>query len=160
MKTGIETPTGESTGYGPGTGLGRPRGPIGHRTGPGFFEGGSTGHRTGPGFFGGGPTGRTVTMVPIFFVDFNLAHNETPERGGREELKLESQEGQELSTDVPASQLVLNMNSEDQTVDHTNMLMGNDHDTIFIDFSEYGGQEDTNFENRDQRVNDCVQTSY
>ena len=67
---------------------------------------------------------------------------------------------QELSAGAVTSQLVLNMRSEDQTVDHTNMLMGNDHDTIFIDFSEYVGQEDTNFENSDQRVNDCAQTSY
>ncbi len=66
---------------------------------------------------------------------------------------IESQEGQELSVDASPSQLVLNMSSEDQTVDHTNILMGNDHDTIFIDFSEYGGQEDTNFENSAQRAN-------
>ena len=52
------------------------------------------------------------------------------------------------------------MTSEDQTVDHTYLLMGNDHDMIFIDFSEYVGQEDTNFENSSQRVNDCAQTSY
>ena len=73
---------------------------------------------------------------------------------------LESQEGQELSEGVTVRQLVLNMSSEDQTVDHTYMLMGNDHDTIFIDFSEYAGQEDTNFENSAQRANDCAQTSY
>ena len=74
-------------------------------------------------------------------------------------MLLESQEGQELSAGAAASQLVLNMSSEDQTVDHTYMLMGNDHDTIFIDFSEYAGQEDTNFENSAQRANDCAQTS-
>ncbi len=74
---------------------------------------------------------------------FNLALNEAPERGGREELILESQEGQELSAGASVRQLVLNMISEDQTVDQTYMLMGNDHDTIFIDFSEYAGQEDT-----------------
>ena len=93
-------------------------------------------------------------------MDFNLALNEAPERGGREEFHLESQEVQELSAAAAARQLVLNMSSEDQTVDHTNMLMGNDHDTIFIDFSEYAGQEDTNFENSAQRANDCAQTSY
>ena len=93
-------------------------------------------------------------------MDFNLARNETPERGGREELLFESQEGQELSGGAAPRQLVLNMSSEDQTVDHTYMLMGNDHDTIFIDFSEYAGQEDTNFENSAQRANDCAQTSY
>ncbi len=32
-------------------------------------------------------------------------------------------------------------------MDHTNMIVGNDHDTIFVDFAEYAGQEDTNFEN-------------
>ncbi len=41
--------------------------------------------------------------------------HESPERGGREELQLESQEGQELSVGAAASQVVLNMNSEDQT---------------------------------------------
>jgi hypothetical protein len=92
-------------------------------------------------------------LANFFFVELNLPCNEVPERGGRDELKLESQEGQELSAGAPPSQLVLNMRSEDQTVDHTNMLMGNDHDTIFIDFSEYIG-------NSDQRVNDCAQTSY
>ncbi len=93
-------------------------------------------------------------------MDFNLAYNEAPERGGREELLLESQEDQELSAGASTRQLVLNMISEDQTVDHTYMLMGNDHDTIFIDFSEYAGQEDTNFENSVQRANDCAQTSH
>ena len=93
-------------------------------------------------------------------MDFNLAHHETPERGGREELLFESQEDQELSAGATARQLVLNMSSEDQTVDHTYMLMGNDHDTIFIDFSEYAGQEDTNFENSAQKADDCGQTSY
>ena len=39
------------------------------------------------------------------------------------------------------------MKSEDKTVDLTNMVMGNDHDTIFVNFKEYAGQEDTNFEN-------------
>ena len=76
------------------------------------------------------------------------------------EAAIKFQEGQELSTGASARQLVLNMSSEDQTVDHTHILMGNDHDTIFIDFSEYVGQEDTNFENSAQRANDCTQTSY
>ena len=100
----------------------------------------------------------SCSLKNVFFVDFNLARNEAPEGGGREELLLESQEGQELSAGAAARQLVLNMSSEHQTVDHTYMIMGNDHDTIFIDFSEYAGQEDTNFENSAQRVNDCVQT--
>ena len=110
----------------------------------------STGHRTEHRFFLEGDRGRAAPhrvsrpvscfFKNVFFVDFNLARNEAPERGGREELLLESQEVQELSVGAPASQLVLNMSSEDQTVDHTYMLMGNDHDTIFIDFSEYTGQ--------------------
>ncbi len=49
----------------PVTGPGRPGGPTGDRTGPGFFEGGPTGHRTGPGFFEGGPTGHRTG--PFFF---------------------------------------------------------------------------------------------
>ena len=121
----------------------------------GFVEEGP--HRTGPDW-----VSRPVScfLKNVFFVDFNLAHNEAPERDGREELLLESQEGQELSAGANARQLVLNMSSEDQTVDHTYMLMGNDHDTIFIDFSEFAGQEDTNFENSTQKANDCGQTSY
>ena len=42
----------------------------------------------------------------------------------------------------PPRQLILKMNSEDQTVNHTNMFMGNDHDTIFVDFGENTSQED------------------
>ncbi len=38
-------------------------------------------------------------------MDFNLASNEAPERGGREEFLLESQEGQELSAGAAARQL-------------------------------------------------------
>ena len=52
-------------------------------------------------------------------MDFNLSHIETPERDGREEFLLESQEDQELSVGTGARQLVLNMESEDQTVYHT-----------------------------------------
>ena len=48
------------------------------------------------------------------------------------------------------------MSSEDQTVDHTNMFMGNDHDTIFIDFSEYGGQ--TNFDQKNHTTTSLVGT--
>ncbi len=44
-------------------------------------------------------------------------------------MQLQSQEDQELSETAPARQLILKMKSEDQTVDHTNILMGNDHDT-------------------------------
>ena len=44
--------------------------------------------------------------------------------GGGEELRLQSQDDQELSADESSSQLILKMISEDQTVDHTNVLMG------------------------------------
>ncbi len=53
--------------------------------------------------------------------------------GGKgEELRLQSQEDQELSAAAGASQLILKMTSEHQTVDHTNKIMGNDHDVIFV----------------------------
>ena len=54
--------------------------------------------------------------------------------GGREELRVQSQEGQELSAGAGASQLILKMTSEHQTVDHTNKIMGSDHGTIFVRF--------------------------
>ncbi len=54
--------------------------------------------------------------------------------GKGEELRLQSQEDQELSTDVGASQIILKMNSDHQTVDHTNKIMGSDHDAIFVRF--------------------------
>jgi len=45
-------------------------------------------------------------------------------RGGKgEELRLQSQECQELSAGAGASQLILKMTSEHQTVDHTNKIM-------------------------------------
>jgi hypothetical protein len=49
--------------------------------------------------------------------------------GGGGELQLQSLEGQELSVVEVSRQLILKMNSEDQTVDYTNMLMDNDHDS-------------------------------
>ncbi len=125
--------------------------PTGHRTAPGFFVGCPTDHRTAPGFETG-----FLLFKKCFFRGFQPPRNEAPEGGGREELLIESQEGQELSAGSVERQLVLNMSSEDQTVDHTYMLMGNDHETIFIDFSEYAGQEDTNFENSSQRCTDLV----
>jgi hypothetical protein len=57
-----------------------------------------------------------------------------PYTGGKgEELRLQSQEIQELSAAADPSQLILKMSSEhpDQTVDHTNKIMWNDHDAIF-----------------------------
>ena len=58
-----------------------------------------------------------------------------PDAGGKgEKLRLQSQEGQELSAAAGASQLILKMTSEHQTVDHTNKIMGNDHDVIFVRF--------------------------
>ena len=112
-------------------------------------------HRTG--FSAGGTSPVTISdrvfwdrFLSVFFEVrkklFHLVQWGSGEGGG-EELQLQSQEDQELSAGTPARQLILNMNSEDQTVDHTNMLLWNDHDTIFVDFSEYEGQEDTNFEN-------------
>ena len=55
--------------------------------------------------------------------------------GGKgEESRLQSQEGQELSTVAGVSQIILKMTTEHQTVDHTNKIMGNDHDAIFVRF--------------------------
>ncbi len=56
-------------------------------------------------------------------------------RGGKgEELRLQSQEDQELSAGAGASQLILEMISEQQTVDHTNKIMSSDHGAIFVRF--------------------------
>ena len=43
--------------------------------------------------------------------------------GGGEELQFQSQEGQELSAAAASRQLMLEKSSEDQNVDHTNMLV-------------------------------------
>jgi hypothetical protein len=40
---------------------------------------------------------------------------------------------------------MLKMSSENQTVDHRNKIIGNDHGTILCDFTQYPAQEDTNF---------------
>ena len=48
------------------------------------------------------------------------------------EPRLQSQEGQELSASAGPRQLNLKITSEHQTVDHTNKVMGNDHDSIFV----------------------------
>jgi hypothetical protein len=42
--------------------------------------------------------------------------------GGAEELRYQSRQCQELSTDVTGHQLIFKMSSEHQTVDHTNEL--------------------------------------
>jgi hypothetical protein len=53
--------------------------------------------------------------------------------GGKGEvLRLRSQEDQEFSASAGPRQLNLKMTSEYQTVDHTNKIMGNDHDSIFV----------------------------
>ena len=52
--------------------------------------------------------------------------------GGEEELRYQSRQYQELSTDVTGHQLIFKMSCEDQTVDHTKKVMGKDHDTIFV----------------------------
>jgi len=49
-------------------------------------------------------------------------------------LRLQSREGQELSTAAAAYQLILKMSSEDQTVDPRNNVMGSDHGTICVRF--------------------------
>jgi hypothetical protein len=67
---------------------------------------------------------------------------EDPGEGGGEELELQIQEGHELNTGVVTRQLMIKMISEDQTVDHTNMLMENDHDTIFVNFVGHETQEE------------------
>jgi hypothetical protein len=52
-----------------------------------------------------------------------------------------------ISTGAVTRQLILKMNSEDQTVDHTNMFMGNVDDTIFVDFTEHTSQGDKTLKN-------------
>ena len=47
---------------------------------------------------------------------------------------LQVQEGQELSAAAGPRQLNLKMTSEHQTVDRTNKVMGNDHDSIVVRF--------------------------
>jgi hypothetical protein len=37
--------------------------------------------------------------------------------------------------------------------------MGNDHGTIFVDFAQHTGQEDTNFVNSAQNANGFAQSS-
>ena len=69
-------------------------------------------------------------------LEFCFTHwQECQTRGGKgEELRLQSQEDQELSAGAGASQLILKMTSEHQTVDHTNKIMGSDHGAIFVRF--------------------------
>ncbi len=54
--------------------------------------------------------------------------------GGTEEFRHQSRECQELSAAAAGHQLIFKMSSEHQTVDHTNKLTGNDHDTILVRF--------------------------
>jgi hypothetical protein len=63
---------------------------------------------------------------------FHPALNARRAGGKGEELRLQSQEDQELSAAAGANQLILKITSEHQTVDHTNKIMGNDHDAIFV----------------------------
>jgi hypothetical protein len=78
--------------------------------------------------------------------------------GGKgEELWLQSQEDQELSAAAGASQLILKMTSEHQTVDHTNKIMGNDHDHDRCAISQiFQEREDTNFENSVEKTIGCA----
>jgi hypothetical protein len=112
------------------------------------------------------------------------SRNESPERVEERSCSFtETQEGQELSAAAAADarQLILKMNSEDQTVDHTNVFTavsdalvvhcvgiqlhflekegwGTITTRSLYDFARHAAQEDTNFENRVQRTNDCAQT--
>ena len=80
-----------------------------------------------------------------------------PDAGGKgEKLRLQSQEVQELSAVAGASQIILKMTSEHQTVDHTNKIMGSDHDAIFVRFRTAFKREDTNFENSVEKAIGCA----
>ena len=70
-------------------------------------------------------------LVPVF-IWFSQHHVWGFTEGGGEELCLQSREDQELGAVVTGNQLIFKMSSEHQTVDHTNKLIGNDHDTIFV----------------------------
>jgi hypothetical protein len=80
----------------------------------------------------GGPTDHYGTPKTNRSVVKTSPHTMVSGVGGVEELQLQSQEGQELSATSSSREQTLKMSSEDQTVDHTNMLMGNDHYTIFV----------------------------
>ena len=68
-----------------------------------FVGGYLTGDRTGPGF----ETGFCLFFLKVKKKLFHLDRNEVPERGGGEELHLQSQEGQEFSVGADTRQLVL-----------------------------------------------------
>ncbi len=93
--------------------------PVDH-TGPFFLDstGVSTVHRPRP-----------RSPVPVYFLH-NWNHTGFCDRfltqlwsgvGAGEELQLQSQQGQELSASAVSRQLILKMNGEDQTMDHTNI---------------------------------------
>jgi hypothetical protein len=73
-------------------------------------------------------------LLTVALTNFrNKFHVRRRWREGRgEEMWLQSQEGQELSASTGPRQLNLKMTSEHHTVDHTNKIMGNDHDSIFM----------------------------
>jgi len=79
-------------------------------------------------------------------------------RGWREEFRHQSRECQELSAAAAGHQLIFKMSSEHQTVDHTNKLTGNDHDTILVRFRSVA-PHDTNFVSSAQNANDVAQSS-
>ena len=66
----------------------------------------------------------------------NFIHRKNTRRAGGkgEELRLQSQKDQELSVASGTIQLIPKMTSEYQTGDHTNKIIGNNHDTIFVRF--------------------------
>ena len=63
--------------------------------------------------------------------------------GGGKEFQFQSQEDQELSPVTVSRQLILKMNSEDQTVDHTSILMENDDDTNLYVMSQVMNKKNT-----------------
>ncbi len=89
-------------------------------------------------FFPRGQVGPNCPTTVPRETNFIQQKNARRAGGKGEELRLQSQEGQELSADAGVSQLILKMTSEHQTVDHTNKIMGNDHGTIFVRVSSNG----------------------
>ena len=51
---------------------------------------------------------------------------------GGEELRFSNREDQELRAYVEGNKPIFKMSSENQTENHTNKIMGNDHDSIFV----------------------------
>ena len=67
-------------------------------------------------------------------VTISVSKSESVEERVEERNWIQSLQDQELRVDVDGHQLIFKMSSEYQTVDHTNKIMGNDHETIFVHF--------------------------